>query len=44
VVAALGAGLFFSFTARMTGRLPPAMIAHAIFAYFTVMQFRLPGM
>ncbi len=44
VLAALGAGLVWAFMVRMTGRLPPAMIAHATFTYFTVAQFRAPGL
>lgn len=44
VLCAFGCGLFFSFVTRMSGRLPPAMIAHMIFAYFGVIQFHLPGM
>jgi len=44
VIAALGCGLFWSFTAQMMGRLPPVMISHAAFSYFSITQFRLPGM
>jgi membrane protease YdiL (CAAX protease family) len=44
VLASLGAGLVWAFMVRMTGRLAPAMIAHAAFTYFTVAQFRTPGL
>jgi len=42
-VAALGAGLVWSFAASMFGRLPPVMISHAVFSYFafTVLLPRL---
>jgi len=43
VIAAVGCGLFWSFTAQMMGRLPPVMISHAAFSYFSITQFRLPG-
>ena len=43
-VAALGCGIFWSFTAQMTKRLPPVIISHIAFTYFSVAQFRLPGM
>jgi membrane protease YdiL (CAAX protease family) len=35
-IAALGAGLVWSFAARAFGRLPPVMVSHAIFTYFAV--------
>jgi len=35
-LAALGAGLVWSFAARVLGRLPPLMVSHAIFTYFAV--------
>ena len=44
VVAALGCGLFWSFGASMLRRLPPIMISHMVFTYFTATQFRLPGL
>lgn len=36
-LAALGAGLVWSFGARLLGRLPPLMVSHAIFTYFAVL-------
>jgi membrane protease YdiL (CAAX protease family) len=33
-IAALGAGLVWSFAARIFGRLPPLIISHAFFTYF----------
>lgn len=43
-LAALGAGLPWSFLAARQGRLPPVMMAHAAFAYFSAVQVRLPGL
>lgn len=43
VTAALGAGLVFSFLASIKGRLAPVIIAHGVFTYFSLMQFRWPG-
>ncbi len=43
LVAALFCGCVWSFTAHIVGRLPPVIISHAIFTYFSVVQFRLPG-
>lgn len=43
LIAALFCGLTWSFTAHVLGRLPPVIISHAIFTYFSVVQFRLPG-
>jgi membrane protease YdiL (CAAX protease family) len=40
----LGCGLFWAFLARLTGRLPPCIIAHWVFAYFSAVQFRLSGL
>jgi membrane protease YdiL (CAAX protease family) len=42
-VAALGCGIFWSFLASMIGRLPPVIISHVAFTYFTATQFRWPG-
>jgi membrane protease YdiL (CAAX protease family) len=42
--AALGAGIVWSFVAARLGRLPPVMISHMVFSYFSVVQFRWPGM
>jgi membrane protease YdiL (CAAX protease family) len=44
VIAAIGCGLFWSFIASIMRRLPPVMISHAAFSYFTITQFRWPGM
>jgi hypothetical protein len=44
VMAAVGCGLFWSFMAMMVGRLPPVIISHAAFSYFSIAQFRWPGM
>jgi len=42
LTAALGCGLVWSFLARLKGRLVPVMIAHAVFTYFSLVQFRWP--
>lgn len=42
--AAFGAGLVWSFVAARLGRLTPVMISHMAFTYFSVVQFRWPGM
>lgn len=44
LTAALGCGLIWSFMASAVGRLTPVMISHMAFAYFTIVEFRLPGM
>lgn len=44
VTAAVGCGLVWSFLASISGRLPPVMISHMAFTYFTIVQFRLPGL
>ncbi len=44
VFAGFGCGLVWAFMTRVTGRLPPAIIAHMAFTYFSVVQFRLPGL
>jgi membrane protease YdiL (CAAX protease family) len=41
--AAIGAGLPLGFLARRTGRLPPAIVAHALFDWLLVVMFRLWG-
>jgi uncharacterized protein len=43
-VAALGCGIFWTFVASVTKRLPPGIIAHIAFTYFSVTQFRAPGL
>jgi membrane protease YdiL (CAAX protease family) len=40
LVMAMVAGLLFSFLTHVTGRATPAMIAHAAFSYFMLLQFR----
>jgi uncharacterized protein len=42
VTAAVGCGLVWSFLASIKGRLLPVMIAHAVFTYFALLQFRWP--
>lgn len=44
VLAALGAGLLWTFTVKITKRLPPVIVSHLAFSYFSVVQFRWPGM
>lgn len=44
VTAAVGCGLIWSFLAAQLGRLTPVMISHMAFTYFSIVQFRLPGM
>jgi membrane protease YdiL (CAAX protease family) len=43
-VAALGCGIFWSFLASVTNRLPPVIVSHIAFTYFSVTQFRAPGL
>lgn len=42
--AALFCGLVWTFMAHLTGRLPPVIMSHAIFTYFSIVQFRQPGL
>jgi len=44
VTAAVGCGLVWSFLAGLTHRLPPVIISHMAFTYFTIVQFRMPGL
>jgi membrane protease YdiL (CAAX protease family) len=44
LIAALGCGLFWSFTANIVGRLPPVMISHMVFTYFMTLMFRPAGL
>jgi CAAX protease family protein len=44
ITAAIGCGLVWSFLAAQLGRLTPVMISHMAFTYFTIVQFRLPGL
>jgi uncharacterized protein len=43
VTAALGCGIVWSFLASIKGRLVPVIIAHAVFTYFSLVQFRWPS-
>lgn len=43
-LAALLVGLTTSFLRKLTGRLPPALVAHLVFSYFSATQFRPPGL
>jgi membrane protease YdiL (CAAX protease family) len=43
VTAAFGCGIVWSFLASIKGRLVPVVIAHAVFSYFSLVQFRWPG-
>lgn len=40
--AALGCGIVWSFLASLKGRLVPVIIAHGVFTYFSLVQFRWP--
>jgi len=42
VTAALGCGLVWSFLTSLKGRLLPVVIAHGVFTYFSLVQFRWP--
>ena len=44
VTAALGCGIVWSFLASIKGRLMPVIIAHGVFTYFSLVQFRWPAM
>jgi uncharacterized protein len=44
LTAAVGCGLIWSFLAAQLGRLAPVVISHMAFTYFTIVQFRLPGL
>jgi membrane protease YdiL (CAAX protease family) len=43
-LAALGCGVVWAVTRTRAGRLPPVMVSHALFTYFTVTQVRWPGL
>jgi uncharacterized protein len=43
VTAALGCGIVWSFLASFKGRLLPVVIAHGVFTYFSLVQFRWPA-
>jgi membrane protease YdiL (CAAX protease family) len=42
VTAALGCGIVWTFLASIRGRLMPVIIAHGVFTYFSLTQFRWP--
>jgi membrane protease YdiL (CAAX protease family) len=42
VTAALGCGIVWSFLASIKGRLLPVIVAHCVFTYFALVQFRWP--
>jgi membrane protease YdiL (CAAX protease family) len=42
VTAALGCGLVWTFLASLKRRLVPVIIAHGVFTYFSLVQFRWP--
>jgi uncharacterized protein len=42
VTAALGCGLVWTFLASIKGRLLPVIVAHGVFTYFSLVQFRWP--
>ena len=42
VTAAVGCGLVWSFLTSIKGRLLPVVIAHGVFTYFSLVQFRWP--
>jgi membrane protease YdiL (CAAX protease family) len=42
VTAALGCGIVWTFLASIKGRLVPVIIAHAVFTYFSLVQFGWP--
>jgi uncharacterized protein len=44
LLGAFGSGVVWSFLASRTKRLPPVVFSHLAFTYFSVAQFRWPGM
>jgi membrane protease YdiL (CAAX protease family) len=40
--AAIGCGIVWSFLASIKGRLLPVIVAHGVFTYFSLVQFRWP--
>ncbi len=42
IFAAFGCGVIWTFLAARLGRLLPSAISHAVFSYFSVVQFRWP--
>jgi hypothetical protein len=43
-IAALGAGIVWSFEASLLKRLAPVALSHMAFTYFSAVQFHWPGM
>jgi membrane protease YdiL (CAAX protease family) len=43
VTAAFGCGIVWSFLSSIKGRLLPVVIAHGVFTYFSLVQFRWPA-
>lgn len=43
VTAAVGCGLVWSFLGSIKGRLLPVVLAHGVFTYFSLVQFRWPA-
>jgi uncharacterized protein len=44
VLGAFGCGIVWAYTVVLTRRLPPVIFSHMAFTYFSVAQFRWPGM
>jgi uncharacterized protein len=44
VLGAFGCGIVWAYTVVLTKRLPPVIVSHMAFTYFSVSQFRWPGM
>jgi membrane protease YdiL (CAAX protease family) len=44
VLTALLLGLALGLTRQLTGRITPGLVAHGVFTYFSLVQFRLPGL
>jgi hypothetical protein len=42
VTAAIGCGIVWTFLASIKGRLLPVIVAHGVFTYFSLVQFRWP--
>ncbi len=43
LTSGIGCGIVWSFLASIKGRLPPVIVAHAVFTYFSLVQFRWPS-
>jgi membrane protease YdiL (CAAX protease family) len=42
ITAAVGCGIVWTFLASIKGRLVPVIVAHGVFTYFSLVQFRWP--